>query len=326
MRAVLPALLALTACQAGSDGFELPLFAEPASIAPVEGLEHVELVGAARGALLIGKQEWPIEIVHLPSLQRSQHAVRGTVVALAGPARDGRFAYVTVDEERVLRLRHAALDGADQMVLRLSRPVHALSISGDGARAALLLPFPERDLRARGGALRELAWVDLASGELVETGVPCWNAAPAWAGPGQIALVVADEQGEREARVYDLAARALGAALAPADSLVCLAEGEALLAAARDDAGRVQVRRVPLDGGEPELLALRGVIVPLAVLPGGLLVSYAAPTLGVDAGLDWHLLEGSVACGTIKVHRLADGAFATIEARASPRRLWSAGG
>lgn len=319
------AAVLLCACASVPDvAGSLPLISRGKAYEPVEGLENLELRQRATGAILTARGEKPIEVRSLPSGATRDHGIRGDVVALAGPAPDGRFVYA-VRDDRGLSLRRAHVDGHDLPVARFRRAIHALALAPHAERAAVLAPFDEDDPRSRGAVLRELVLVDLENGAADATGVACWPSAPAWVDGTRLAFVAAHDDGSRWIRVFDTAARAAGADLAAGDAVVVDPEGPALIVMRRDDEGQHRLARVGLDGAALGETPVRGVILPLGVLPGGLLVAFSAPTLGTTPEWELDLFGPQVALATIKLHRLADGAFATVENRASPRRLWSAG-
>jgi hypothetical protein len=327
MRLLAPVALGLVgACSSAPDlGGGLPLVSRGTPYEPVEGLENAELRQHATGALLSARGEKPIEVARLPSGTTRDHGIRGQILALAGPAPDGRFVYA-VRDDRGTFLRRAHVDGRDLPVTRFARAIHALSLSPDAELAAVLAPFDEDDARSRGGALRELLLVDLETGAVDATGVSCWPSTPAWVDRSQLVFVAAHEDGTRWIRVLSVPARSVVRELAAGEAVVVDPEGPALLVMRRDDEGQNRIARVALDGATSVDVPVRGVIVPLAVLPGGLLVAFSAPTLGTPSEWELDLFGPQIALATIKLHRLRDGAFATIEPRASPRRLWSAGG
>ncbi len=321
-----PCLALLAGCASELGSASLPILSQRAPFVPVEGLEHVDIADRARGAILSADGERPIAARPLPPGESRKHAVRGEVVALAGPAGDGRFVYAVEEEGRGLRLRRAALGGRDLPVARLLRPVHALSISADASHATVLAPFADRDPRSRGGVLRELLLVDLETGVVDETAIALWPWPPAWLDARRIAVVTAADAGVREVRVLDLGTRALGPVLAGGEAVLVDPESGELIVAARDDRGEVRLARVPPAGGPPTDLLLRGVLAPLGVLPGGILAAFAAPTLGTEQRYELSLLAPARPLGTIKLYELATGRFTTIERAASSGRLWSAGG
>jgi hypothetical protein len=296
--------------------------------APVEGLETPAIAARAQGAVLSASGEGPIGITFLPRGDRLDHPIRGTIVALAGPASDGRFVYAVRDERAGLAVRRAHVRGGELPVGRFERPIAALSIAPDCEQAAILAPFADDDPRSRGGVLRELVVLDLSSGEVQATGFACWNAAPAWVERSKVACVVAREDGTRSIALVDLQdpgpARDLGpgefvladpAPVDPAGSVLVFRRVDDLLTAVR----------VSLADGAASPLTLRGSLQPLACVADGLLVSFSAPTLGTEAQFEFDLFGPQFALATIKLHELATGSFHTLEARASSRRLWSAG-
>jgi len=327
MRLALLAVAALCcACNSVPNlGGGLPLVSRGAAYEPVEGLENLELRQLATGSVLSARGEKPIEVRRLPSGATRDHGIRGQIVALAGPAADGRFVYAVRDDRGVL-LRRAHVDGRDLPVGRFPRAIHALSLSPDAQLAAVLAPFDEEDARSRGGALRELVLIDLETGAADSTGVACWPSTPAWVDRSQLAIVVAHEDGSRWVRAFGVPSRTVVRELAAGEAVVVDPEGPALIVMRRDDEGLHRLARVALDGAPPVEVPVRGVIVPLSVLPGGLLLAFSAPTLGTTPEWELDLLGPQIALATIKLYRLSDGTFATVEPRASPRRLWSAGG
>lgn len=313
------------ACASAPDlGGGLPLVSRGMPYEPVEGLENIELRQSATGAILSARGEKPIEVRRLPSGATRDHGIRGEVVALAGPAPDGRFVYA-VRDDRGLWLRRAHVDGRDLPVARFPRAIHALALSPDAGHAAVLAPYDEDDARSRGGALRELVLVDLETGAADATGVACWPSTPAWVDGTQLAIVVAHEDGSRWIRAFDVPSRTQVRELAAGEAVVVDPHGPTLIVTWRDDEGQNRMARVALDGAAREDLPVRGVIVPLCVLSDGVLVAFSAPTLGTTPEWELDLFGPQIALATIKLHRLGDGAFATVEPRASPRRLWSAG-
>jgi len=320
---ILAILLVLVAGCSAPSGVSLPILSKDRAYAPVEGLESPELAARARCAVLSASREKPIAVLRLPSGSRRDHPVRGEVVALAGPARDGRFVYAVRDERAGAAIRRAHVDGADLFVARFARPIHAISLSADGEMAAILAPFPEGDARSRGGVLRELVAVDLSAGDVRETGFAVWNAAPAWMNRASIACVVAAPDGARSIALVDARDPASGRTLGPGDAV--LADPPLhVLAFRRDEDGLGATRVLVADGGAQDLV-LRGGLQPLGLAGDGLLVAYSAPTLGAEPQWELDLFGPQIALATIKLHDLATGSFHTLEPRASPRRLWSAG-
>ncbi len=316
----------LCACNSAPDlGGGLPLVSRGSPYEPVEGLENSELRQIATGSILSARGEKPIEVRRLPTGATRDHGIRGQIVALAGPAPDGRFVYA-VRDDRGLFLRRAHVDGRDLPVARFPRAIHALSLSPDAELAAVLAPYDEDDARSHGGALRELVLIDLETGATDATGVACWPSTPAWVDRSQLAIVVAHDDGSRWIRAFGVPARTVVRELAAGEAVVVDPEGPALVVMWRDDEGQNRLARVSLDGATRTDVPVRGVIVPLCVQPGGLLVAFAAPTLGAPPEWELDLFGPQIALATIKLYRLSDGAFATLEPRASPRRMWSAGG
>ncbi len=339
MRSVFPGLVVSLAlvggCTAPSTA-SLPLISRGPGYAPVEGLETPAIGARAQGAVLSASGEGPIGITFLPRGDRLDHAIRGTIVALAGPAPDGRFVYAVHDDRAGLAVRRAEVRGDDLPVGRFPRRIAALAISADGEQAAILAPFADDDPRSRGGVLRELVVMSLATAEVRATGFACWNSTPAWIDAQRVACVVAREDGARSIALVDLRdpgpARDLGpgefvlAETAPGD-----APGDApasvlvsVLVFRRVDDVLTAVR-VALADGAATPLALRGSLQPMACVGDGLLVSFSAPTLGQEAQWEFDLFGPQFALATIKLHDLATGSFHTVEKRASPRRIWSAG-
>ncbi|MBL8862838.1 MAG: hypothetical protein JNK02_12635 [Planctomycetes bacterium] len=314
---------ALAACSAPSLA-GLPLVSRGPELLPVEGLEAPGLRARARGAVLSGRGEGPIEILLLPSGARREHAFRGELAALAGPAPDGTFVYAVRDERLGLALRRAHLDGSDAFVARLRRPVGALALAPDARTAAVLAPFDADDPAGRGGTLAELVLVDLVSGEAHPSGLACWKSTPAWIDAVRVAVAVVDDTGARWIAVHARGSAGPPTALLAGERAVAAPDGTWLVAFERRD-GALDARRSALDGGVPEPLVVRGALEPLALLADGLLLAYAAPTLGAEPQWEFDLLGPQVALATIKLHDLAQGSFQTVIARASPRRLWSAG-
>lgn len=320
---VLALLLALPVGCSAPSGVSLPILSKDRAYAPVEGLESPELAAHARCAVLSASREKPIAVLRLPSGARRDHPVRGEVVGLAGPARDGRFVYVVRDERAGAAIRRAHVDGADLFVARFARPIHALSVSADGERAAILAPFPEGDARSRGGVLRELVTVDLSAGDVRETGFAVWNAAPAWTSRASIACVVAAPDGSRSIALLDADDPASARVLAAGDAV--LADPPLHVIAFRRDEDGLRAARVAVADAGAQDLVLRGGLQPLGLAGDGLLVAFSAPTLGAEPQWELDLFGPQVALATIKLHDLATGSFHTLEPRASPRRLWSAG-
>lgn len=326
-RSLLLFLLALASCSVPSGG-SLPLVSRDRALVPVEGLETPELAARARGALLSASGEKPIAIAFLGTKTVRDHPIRGVVVALAGPAPDGRFVYAVRDDRAGIALRRGYVRGGDVPIVRFHRPIAALAIAPDGQRAAILAPFEDDDPRSRGGVLRELVVLSLDTGEVRDTGFACWNATPAWIGHDEVACVVAAEDGARSIALVDLRnpgpARNLGAGDCVLADLPRDGGVSSVLIFRREDE-RSEATRVPLAKGEAVALSLRGSLQPLACVADDLLVSFSAPTLGTDPQWEFDLFGPQIALGTIKLHDLATGAFHTLDPRASPRRLWSAG-
>ncbi|MCY2960599.1 MAG: hypothetical protein NTY35_10580 [Planctomycetota bacterium] len=325
---IAPSCLALAAllasgCTAPSTA-SLPLISRMRPYPPVEGLEKPELAARARGAVLSASGEKPIAITFLATGSGRDHPIRGEVVALAGPTPDGRFVYAVRDERPGLALRRADVRGADMPVVRCARPIEALAVSPDAEWVALLAPFEAGDARSRGGVLRELVLVSLNSGDVRACGVACWKATPAWIDRTFLACVVAREDGARSIAIVDRADPASVRVLGPGDLVLADPGGQAVIAFRRGE-DRLDAVRLPLDGGAEQPLAFRGGIQPLACLGDGLVVSFSAPTLGIEPQFEFDLFGPQIALATIKLHDLGTGGFHTLDARASPRRLWSAG-
>ncbi len=320
----LPIFFAFLIASCSSTGVDLPIVTRENPFPPVEGLETTNLAGRAHGVILCGSGERPIEITHLPSRKRRDHAIRGSVVALAGPTPAGRFVYAVRDERDALSIRRADLDGGDRPALRFPRAISALAIAPDAQHAAVLSPFDDEDARSRGGILRELVIVDLERGEYAATGLALRNATPAWVDSDSIACVAADADGAWFIQMVDRRAPNTPRELAVGEGVLADPAHAAVLIVRRDEKGMHAVR-APLAGGAETELVLRGALQPLALVGDGLIVSFSSPTLGAEPQWEFDLFGPQIALATIKLHELAEGGFQTIEPRASPRRLWSAG-
>jgi len=320
--------LGVTASCSVPSGGSLPLVSRGTAFAPVEGLETPELAARARGALLSASGEKPIAITFLGTDTRRDHPIRGVVVALAGPAPDGRFVYAVRDDRAGVAVRRGHVRGGDMPVARFHRPIAALAIAPDGERAAILASFADDDPRSRGGVLRELVVVALASGEFQATGFACWSATPSWIDGDRIACVVAADDGARSVAVLDSRDPGSVRHLRAGDGVLAdfpRPDGELSLIVFHREDGRSEATRVPLAKGEAVALELRGSLQPLACVADGLIVSFSAPTLGAEPQWEFDLLGPQIALASIKLHDLATGSFHTLDTRASPRRSWSAG-
>lgn len=318
------ALTAYVVCAACSSLSGLTLVGRERPYAPVEGLEKPELVARARGAVLSGRGEKPIQIRVLPGTERREHAIRGDLAALAGPALDGTFVYAVRDDRRGVALRRATLAGRDEFVLRFEREIHALAISPDGTKVAILAPFADADdARSRGGVLRELVVVDVRAAKSDASGFAASAATPAWIDANRIACVTRPAEGPNEIVLYDVNAKSK-TTIGPGDRVVVDGGGSALTTFARIDGGRTAAR-VEIDTLARADRKPRGVLEPLAMLDDDLLISFSSPTLGAESQWEFELLGPQVALATIKLHDLVSGDFHTLDARASPRRMWSAG-
>lgn len=319
-------LASLAACSAPSGS--LPLISRAPPYAPIEGLETPEILARARGAILSASAEKPIVVTFLPSLERRDHAIRGRVVALAGPTPDGRFAYAVRDERAGLAVHRAHVRGGQQHVARFPRAIAALAIAPDGGHVAILAEYEADDPRSRGGVLRELVTLSLATGETRASGYACWNATPAWIDAERVACVVAAEDGARSIAVVDPRDPSSARVVCAGDAVLrddAAPDGAPGLLVLRREDDRARFFRVPITGGEPVEVALRGSLQPLGCVGDGLVASFSSPTLGTEPQYEVELLGPWVALATIKLHDIATGAFRTIEPRASPRRSWSAG-
>lgn len=307
-----------------SSGVDLPIVTREDQFPSVEGVEATNLAERANGAILCGNGEKPIEITLLPSRKQRDHAIRGVVVALAGPTPDGRFVYAVRDERNALSIRRADLDGGDRPALRFPRAISALAIAPDAQHAAVLSPFDDEDARSRGGVLRELVIVDLERGEYAATGLALRNVTPAWIDSESIACVTADAEGTWLVQIVDRRAPSSPRDFVAGEVVTADLAHAALLVLRRDEKGLRAVRVALTDGVETELV-LRGALQPLAFVGDGLIVSFSSPTLGAEPQWELDLFGPQIALATIKLHDLANGGFQTIEPRASPRRRWSAG-
>ncbi len=341
----------LAGCSAPAH-IDLPLVSRESAFAPVEGLESTDLQRRTQGAYLSARGDASIEVTSLPSGVRRDHAIRGQIVALAGPAQGGRFVYAVRDDRAGLSIHRADLGGSDRPVLRYARAISAMSLAPDGERVAILSPFDEGDARSRGGVLRRLEIVTLATGAVCESEFACRNSTPAWIDAVRVACIAPrerpmpggasidvpgsddDASSATEPRVDGLAwSVEVVDAISPAgatpltwgESALADPAHESLLVTRRDERGDIALWRVPLGGGEGRLLKLRGALQPLALVGSDILVAFSLPTLGSEPQWELDLFGPQIALATIKLHDLATGEFQTIEPRASPRRIWSAG-
>jgi hypothetical protein len=332
---------ALVAACSSTGDVALPLVSREGAFAPVEGLESTALSSRAHAAILSGSGDKPIEVTIFPANSQRQHALRGELVALAGPAPDGRFVYMVRDDRFGLALHRADLCGADRHVLRFPRSVSALALAPDAEHAAILAEFEESDPRSRGGVLRELVLLELSTGDARRTGLACWDSTPAWLDATRVACVIAearstpaenDAAGAKPATggvarsivLVDLFHPAEPRRIGAGDGVLAERSPASLLAFRRTERGLSAVR-LGLDGGAETPLELRGALQPLAVAGDDLIASFSAPTLGTEPQWQVDLFGPQIALATIKLHDLATGDFQTIDPRASPRRLWSAG-
>ncbi len=318
------ALAACAVCAAcASTGLQLPLVGRGRPYAPVEGLEQTGLGARACGALLSGRGEKPIQIRLLPGTDLREHPIRGELAALAGPTPDGVFVYAVRDDRPGVALRRANIDGSDDFLARFERELHALALAPDGTSAAMLAPFPDGDERSRGGVLRELVLVDVSRATLDSPGFAVLAVTPAWIDASRIACAIPTADGPSEIVLFDARTRSVSS-IGPGDRVVMDPVGPAFLTFTRIDGGRTAAR-VELDLSSRADRTVRGVLEPLAMLDDGLLIAFSSPTLGAEPQFEFELFGPQVALATIKLHDLRNGEFRTLDPRASPTRLWSAG-
>jgi len=317
------AAFALFAACSSTSGLQLPLVGRGRPYAPVEGLEKPELGARARGAVLSGRGEKPIDIRLLPGTERREHPIRGELTALAGPAPDGAFVYAVRDDRPGVALRRANIAGRDDFMARFERGIHALALSPDGTTAAILAPFPDDDERSRGGSLRELVLVDVVHATFEAQGFAALAVTPAWIDASRVACAIPTADGPNEIVIFDARTHS-ASSVGPGDRVVMDPVGPALLVFARID-GDWAASMVELETTSRSERKVRGLVEPLALLDDGVLLAFSLPTLGAEPQWEFELLGPRVALATIKLHDLATGEFHTVERRASPNRLWSAG-